>query len=61
MVTISESTVVSAMLVSSCELDAPVVVIAAFSGILLITSYYNLSSEYVIKPYRSTTVDLLMG
>jgi hypothetical protein len=62
MVTISESAVVSAMLVSSCELNAPgVVVTAYFGGMLLIMFYHNLSSEYVTKPYRSTTVDFSMG
>ena len=61
MVTISESINASPMLVSSREFDAPGVVPAAFSGMLLIMFYRNLSSKCVTKPYRSTTVDFLMG
>ena len=62
MVTMSESAVVSAILVSSCELDAPIVVTAAyFSGILLIIFYRNLGSECVTKPYRRCYGGLLNG
>ena len=40
------------MLVLSCELDVPgVVVVAYFSGILFAVFYRNLSSKCVIKPY----------
>ena len=62
MVTTHESSNASPMLVSPCELNVPgVVVIVAFSGILLIISYRNCGSEYITKPYRGTRVDSLMG
>ena len=37
------------------------VVVSAFSGILFNFFYYNYSNKYIIKPYRSTTVNLLLG
>jgi hypothetical protein len=37
------------------------VVTAAFSGILFNFFYRNRSSNYIIIPYRSTTVDTLIG
>ena len=37
------------------------VVVGAFSGILFDFFYYNCGSECVTEPYRSTTVDSLMG
>ena len=58
--TTHESSDTSPMLVSSCELDVPGIVIMAFGGILLTIFYYNLGSEYIIKPYRGTTVDFLI-
>ena len=61
-VTTRESSDTSPMLVSPCELDVPgVVIMAYFSDILLAIFYYNLGSECIIKPYRGTTVDFLMG
>ena len=53
MVTTYESTNASPMLVSSCELDVPgiVVIMAYFGGILLAMFYRNLGSECVTKPY----------
>ena len=59
--TTHESSNASPMLVSLCELDVLGIVITAFSGILLTIFYRNLGSEYITKPYRGTTVDLLMG
>ena len=62
-VTTCESTDALPILVSPYELDVPgVVVVMAFGGILLILSFYcNYSSKYIIKPYRSATVDLSIG
>ena len=37
------------------------VIVGAFSGILSNFFYRNYSSKYITKPYRSTTVDLLLG
>jgi hypothetical protein len=37
------------------------VITAAFSGILFNFFYCNYSSNYIIIPYRSTTVDTLIG
>jgi len=37
------------------------VVAAAFSSILFNFFYYNYSSDYIITPYRSIMVDMLIG
>ena len=37
------------------------VIVGAFSGILSNFFYYSYSSKCIIKPYRSTTVDSLLG
>ena len=37
------------------------VIVGTFSGILFNFFYRGYSSKYVIKPYRSITVDLLLG
>jgi hypothetical protein len=37
------------------------VVTTAFGGILFDFFYYNLSSNYITIPYRSTTVGALIG
>ena len=37
------------------------IVTSAFSGILFDFFYYNLSSNYIINPYRNTTVKSLIG
>jgi len=37
------------------------VVTSAFSGILFNFFYYNRSSNYITTPYRSSTVDILIG
>ena len=37
------------------------VMVGAFNGILFDFFYYNYSSKYIIKPYRSTIIDLLLG
>ena len=37
------------------------VIVGAFGGILFNFLYYNYSSKCITKPYRSTTVDLLLG
>jgi len=37
------------------------VIVGAFSGMLSDFFYYNYGSKYITKPYRSTTVDLLLG
>ena len=62
-VTIYKSTNALPMLVLSCELDVPgiVVIAACFGGILSVISYYNLSSEYIIKSYRKCYGGLLNG
>ena len=62
MVTTYESTNASPMLVLSCELDVPgVVIMAYFSSILLIIFYCNLGSKCVISLMGNATVDSLIG
>ena len=63
MVTMSESAVISAILVSPCELNIPgvVVVTAYFGGILLAIFYRNLGSECVMKPCGKCHGGLLNG
>ena len=52
-VTTHESSNTSPILVSLCKLNIPgIVVVMAFSGILLYYSYHNRGSEYMMKPYR---------
>jgi len=37
------------------------IITGAFSGILFNFFYYNPSSNYITTPYRSTTVNILIG
>ena len=37
------------------------VIVGAFSGVLSNFFYYNYSSKYITKPYRSTIVNSLLG
>ena len=61
-VTTCESTDASPMLVLSCELDVPgVVIMAYFSGILFAVFYRDLGSKYMISLVGNATVDSLMG
>ena len=62
MVITCESTNASPILVLSRELNVPgVVIMAYFGGILFTIFYRDQGSKYMTKPYRSTTVDFLMG
>ena len=63
MVTTYESTDALPMLVSSCKLDVPgvVVIMACFGGILSVIFYHNLGSKYIIKPYGKCHSGLLNG
>ena len=61
-VTTYESTDASPMLVLSCELDVPgVVVVACFSGILFAIFYRDRGSKCIIKPYGKCHGGLLNG
>ena len=61
-VTTYESTDASPMLVLSCELDVPgVVIMACFGGILFTIFYRDLGSECVTSLMGNATVDSLMG
>ena len=61
-VTTYESTNVSPMLVSSCKLDVPgIVVMACFGGILFAIFYRNLGSKCVTKPCGKCHGGLLNG
>ena len=55
----------SAILVSVPNFNVVVavnsVVTSAFSGILFDFFDYNRSSNYIITPYRSTIIDMLIG
>ena len=52
MVTTCESTNASPILVLSCELDVPgIIIVTYFGGMLLVIFYCNLGSECVTKPY----------
>jgi hypothetical protein len=62
--------VTSYKLVSSILVSPPIlevvaavnsVITTAFGGILFDFFYYNRSSNYITIPYRSTTVDVLIG
>ena len=61
-VTTYESTDVSPILVSPCELDVlGIVIMAYFGGILFAIFYYDRSSEYMTKPYGKCHSGLLNG
>jgi len=56
---------VSSILVSPLILEVIAavnsVITAAFSSILFNFFYYNRGSNYIIIPYRSTTINILIG
>ena len=56
----SLSPILVSLLIPKVVIAVGGVVVGAFSGILF-NFYYNRSSKYITKPYRSTTVDSLLG